>query len=97
MSSGVTANCLHPGVVATELSANYAGRLQSRDAPLAESARGAQTPIYLATSPEVEGVSGHYFVNKTPTRSSAASYDETLARQLWQVSEELSGLGDVVT
>jgi NAD(P)-dependent dehydrogenase (short-subunit alcohol dehydrogenase family) len=87
--SGVTANCLHPGVVATELSANYAGRLQSGDAPLADSARGAQTPIYLATSSEVEGVSGHYFVSKTPTRSSAASYDETLARQLWQVSEEL--------
>jgi hypothetical protein len=53
---------------------------------------GAETPIYLASSPEVEGVSGKYFVDKEPVRSSPASYDEETARRLWEISAEMTGL-----
>ena len=90
--SGVTANCLHPGGIRTRLNANYAGRAGAAEASAAELQRGAQTSIYLATSPEVEGVSGKYFVNQQQTRSSAASYDQHLAQRLWQISTDLTGL-----
>jgi len=94
--SGVTANALHPGFVASNF-----GRGDTRfwdvaftlARPFAISAeRGAQTSIYLATSPEVEGISGRYFANRRPVRSSGASYDRDAARRLWQVSEQLTGL-----
>jgi retinol dehydrogenase-14 len=54
-------------------------------------AKGAETPIYLASSAEVEGVSGAYFVNCTPTASSRASHDAAAEARLWRVSEQLSG------
>ena len=54
--------------------------------------QGAQTSIYLATSPEVDGISGKYFVNQKAVRSSKASYDQPAAARLWQVSEAMSGL-----
>ena len=51
--------------------------------------QGAQTSIYLASSPDVEGVTGKYFVKREPVRSSDISYDTDLAQQLWKVSEQL--------
>ena len=54
--------------------------------------KGAQTSVYLSTSPDVEKVSGNYFIKKTPVASSPESYDEEIARRLWKVSEELTGL-----
>jgi hypothetical protein len=51
---------------------------------------GAETAIYLASSPEVEGVNGKYFVDKKQAKSSARSYDEAAQQRLWQVSEELT-------
>jgi hypothetical protein len=54
--------------------------------------KGAETSIYLATSLEVEGVTGKYFVKKEAVSSSDVSYDEGVAARLWQVSEELTGL-----
>ena len=90
--TGATANCLHPGGIRTRLNANYAGRAGAAEASPAELQRGAQTSIYLATSPEVEGVSGKYFVNRRQTQSSAESYDQHLAQRLWQISAELTGL-----
>ena len=90
--TGVTANCLHPGGIRTRLNANYAGRAGAAEASPAELQRGAQTSIYLATSSEVEGVSGKYFVNRRQTQSSAESYDQHLAQRLWQISAELTGL-----
>ena len=93
--SGVTANALHPGFVASNFALNNARALagvvkvvQKLVARTPE--KGAETVIYLATSPEVEGVSGKYFVDCKPVRSSDASYDELAARKLWQVSEELT-------
>ena len=54
------------------------------------SARGADTVIYLASSPAVEGVSGRYFVNRREARSSEESYNPGVAARLWKVSEELT-------
>ena len=50
---------------------------------------GAKTSIFLATSPEVEGVTGKYFVKSIPKRSAPIMYDETLQRQLWEESARL--------
>ena len=54
--------------------------------------RGARTSIYLATSPEVETVTGRYYFQEREVPSSAASHDEDAARRLWQLSAELTGL-----
>ncbi len=54
--------------------------------------KGAETSIYLASSPQVEGLSGRYFVKKAEARSSDKSYDAGLARRLWDVSTELTNL-----
>ena len=53
---------------------------------------GAETSIYLASSPEVAGVTGKYFVKKQAVRSSEASYDEAAAKGLWEISAEMTGL-----
>jgi NAD(P)-dependent dehydrogenase (short-subunit alcohol dehydrogenase family) len=94
--SGVTANALHPGSVATNIGQQHPlVRLAMRfvHAFGAKSPReGAGTSIYLASSPDVEGVSGKYFVDKKPVRSSRASYDEQVARRLWTISAEMTGL-----
>jgi NAD(P)-dependent dehydrogenase (short-subunit alcohol dehydrogenase family) len=94
--TGVTSNCLHPGVIATRLLADYMG-IPIAGAPLARTfgakpEKGAETIVYLASSPEVEGVSGKFYVNKKPVASSRQSYDEVAARRLWDLSERLTGL-----
>jgi NAD(P)-dependent dehydrogenase (short-subunit alcohol dehydrogenase family) len=90
----VTANCLHPGVTATKLLEDYCPRpLKFLTKIIAFSPeKGAQSSIYLATSPEVEGMSGKYFVGKKAVSSSKTSYDEAIASKLWQISLELTGL-----
>jgi NAD(P)-dependent dehydrogenase (short-subunit alcohol dehydrogenase family) len=91
--TGVTANCLHPGSVATNLLADFLPtplRFVTKIVGVSPE-KGAQTPLYLATSPEVEEVTGKYFVNQKPAASSKPSYDRDLARRLWQVSEKLTG------
>ncbi len=95
--TGVTVNALHPGFVATNIGANNIPVLGK---PLKwlinlmamEVEKGAETSIYLATSPELEGVTGKYFVNCEAIASSTISYDETAARRLWDISEKLTGL-----
>ena len=94
--TGVTANCLHPGVVGTNI--GHAGPSWIRFGIklvrpfLLSPARGAATSIHLASSPEVEGVTGKYFVGRREERTSAESYDRALAARLWKISEELTGL-----
>ena len=90
----VTANCLHPGAVATNLLADYMPSVPRFTMKMFGTSpeKGAQTSLYLATSPEVEGVSGKYFVNRKSVPSSKASYDRTAARRLWEVSAKLTGL-----
>jgi NAD(P)-dependent dehydrogenase (short-subunit alcohol dehydrogenase family) len=94
--TGVTANCLNPGVVATRMLADYMGvpvagpTLASTFGATVE--EGAETSIYLASSPEVESVTGKYFERSRPVASSRESHDEAVARRLWEVSARLTGL-----
>jgi NAD(P)-dependent dehydrogenase (short-subunit alcohol dehydrogenase family) len=97
--TGVTATVLHPGVVRTAFGREDSGawmRVMSRVVrPLMKSPEeGARTPIHLASSPEVEGVTGQYFANEQPKRSSKASYDPAAAARLWDVSTRLVHLND---
>ena len=94
--TGVTANCLHPGVVATGIFRNVPGWIRFiLTSPLVLSPeRGADTMIYLATAPEVAEVSGQYFVRRKPVRSSRASRDAETARRLWWASEVLTAASD---
>ena len=97
--TGVTVNCLHPGAVATSLLA------KDKDLPLSTKLmyrlfkpffkspeKGAGTTLYLASSPEVQGITDKYFVNKKMTPSSPQSYDVELATLLWNVSLKLAKL-----
>jgi NAD(P)-dependent dehydrogenase (short-subunit alcohol dehydrogenase family) len=94
--TGVTANALHPGFVATRFTAGNGalGWFLRRWASLFAIGpeEGAKTVVYLATSPEVEGVTGKYFVKQRAASSSPASQDEDAARKLWKLSEELTGM-----
>jgi NAD(P)-dependent dehydrogenase (short-subunit alcohol dehydrogenase family) len=94
--TGVSANCVHPGVVVTNLgrgSSGSFGHLLRLLRPFFSSPeKGAETSIYLASSPEVEGVSGKYFAKKAEARSSEQSYNEEMGRRLWRVSAELTKL-----
>lgn len=94
--TGVTANALHPGVVRTGFGHNTKGffrHIVKLGAPFMISAeKGARTSIYLASSPEVESVSGEYFYKCRPRKASAAARDDALAERLWQVSEKLTGV-----
>jgi retinol dehydrogenase 14 len=96
--SGVTANVLHPGLTRTDFGAEDQVRFFEVMGPLARPfmkapARGAEMPIYLASSAEVEGVSGTYFANRKAKKSNKASYDTAAAARLWEVSADLVGLG----
>ena len=94
--TGVTANALHPGFVASsfgrtnnsESTLQRIGLRMSQVMAVSEE-KGAATSIYLATSPEVEGVTGKYFQNCKPKDSSKASYSQADQARLWQVSEQL--------
>lgn len=95
--SGVTATVLHPGVTRTDFGAEDQAWFFSMMSGLARlfmksPAQGAATPIYLASSPEVEGVTGRYFANRRPRKSNPASYDAAAASRLWRVSGDLVGL-----
>jgi NAD(P)-dependent dehydrogenase (short-subunit alcohol dehydrogenase family) len=96
--SGVTANCLHPGFVATNFTAGKGFtfrlfQLMARVFAISPE-KGARTTIYLASSPEVEGVTGGYFARCRPARPSAAARDGEAARRLWDLSERMVGAGD---
>ncbi len=86
--SGVTANAVHPGFVHTNFAA--AAGLNMRG-PLTPD-EGADTQIWLASAPELDGVSGKYFVSRRELRSSEASYSVEDARRLWAVSAALTGI-----
>jgi NAD(P)-dependent dehydrogenase (short-subunit alcohol dehydrogenase family) len=94
--SAVTANCAHPGLVRTRFGRE--ARLPMRVAvtlarPFMLSARrGARTIVYLATSPEVAGATGGYYVKSQQREPSPGARDDAAARRLWQLSEELTGL-----
>jgi retinol dehydrogenase-14 len=95
--SAVTANALHPGVVRTSFGAADPARIQRLLIPLLRPvmkspARGAATSIHLASASELEHVSGRYFANRRPTKSSPRSNDQAVAARLWEASADLVGL-----
>ncbi|HWY82642.1 MAG TPA: SDR family oxidoreductase [Roseiarcus sp.] len=92
--TGVTANCLHPGAVATRFGDSSGGML-GRLLPVLRlffisPEQGADTIIYLASSPEVEKTTGEYFVKRGVKEPSTAARDDTAARRLWIESEKLA-------
>src|SRR5205085_258119 len=99
--TGVTANAVHPGLVSTGFAGNnrqwfwrMAYAVINRVGRTPE--QGAETLIYLATSPEVAQVSGSYFFDRKAAAASPAARDEAAARRLWDVSEKLTGLAQTV-
>jgi retinol dehydrogenase-14 len=92
----VTANCMHPGSVSTDFGKGERGvsmLLFRAFKPFMRSPeKGADTLVYLAASPDVEGMTGRYFIDREVTNSSEESYDETLRKKLWEASEELTDL-----
>jgi NAD(P)-dependent dehydrogenase (short-subunit alcohol dehydrogenase family) len=92
--TGVTANCLHPGAVATRFgdsSGGFMGLLIPFLRPFFISPeKGADTIIYLASSPEVANTTGAYFVKRKITEPSAAAQDDAAAKRLWAESEALA-------
>jgi NAD(P)-dependent dehydrogenase (short-subunit alcohol dehydrogenase family) len=94
--SGVTANCLHPGVVRTGFGRRgpVSVRIGMRIIGflLLSPKKGADTALWLATAPEVEGASGGYYEKRRLTKASRAARDPEAAKRLWRLSEELTGL-----
>ncbi len=96
--TGITVNSCHPGVVGTPLLEGIYDRWWSRWLyPITKryltitAEQGAQTVLYLATAPELAGITGGYFRSMKPARSSARSHDAALASRLWDVSARLTG------
>jgi NAD(P)-dependent dehydrogenase (short-subunit alcohol dehydrogenase family) len=97
--TSVTANTLHPGFVSSNFGKSEGGLWKPLFTLLRPFMigveRGAQTSVYVASSPEVEGTTGQYFVKSKPARSSRQSYDESAQHRLWDVSARLAGLSGV--
>jgi NAD(P)-dependent dehydrogenase (short-subunit alcohol dehydrogenase family) len=96
--SGVTVNCCHPGWVNTRVLFSMYDRWWLRWLwPIVQKnftttpAEGAETVLYLATSPAVEGVTGKYFKKLRPTTSSLISHDSVIGARLWNLSLRLTG------
>ena len=94
--TGVTANVMHPGGVNTNFGNNQRGPMsllfRAFKPFMRTPEQGADTLIYLASSPEVEGMTGKYVADRKMKVASDAAYDETLQKKLWEASEELTGL-----
>ena len=95
--TGVSANALHPGVTRTAFGAeDPTGAMAPLIAvlrPFMKSPeQGADTAVYLASSPEVEGVTGRYFAGRRAKQSNKSSYDTRTTARLWEVSADLVGL-----
>jgi putative transposase len=91
----VAANCFHPGAVRTNLvqGGSYGMVWKAAGPFFLSPEKGADTAVYLASSDEVAGVSGAYFVKRKQEKSSEVSYGEETAKKLWKLSEKLAGLG----
>lgn len=92
--TGVTANCFHPGAVRTNLvrGSGYGLVWGAASVFFTSPEKGADTAVYLASSGEVEGVSGEYFVKRKQARASDPAYDSDAAERLWEASEKLTCL-----
>lgn len=90
----VTANCFHPGAVRTNLvqGGSYGLMWKAAGPFMVSPEKGADTAVYLASSEEVAGMTGGYFVKRRQEKSSEVSYGEETAKKLWKLSERLTGL-----
>lgn len=90
---GITANSLHPGVVNTNFGEAFKGGwkvlLKLMKPFMIGPNKGAETSVYLATSPKVKGVTGKYFKNKKPVKPSALAQNQEMQRDIWKISEEI--------
>jgi len=96
--SGITANALHPGFVATRFGDNSGGLMRTvlkiaKPIGAISPEEGARTIIYLASSPEVVGVSGVYFYESKPATPTAEARNDEDAKRLWEISENIAGMG----
>jgi len=93
--TGVTATCCHPGVIGTDGLLNYLPAILRPIVALFSGTpvRGADTPIWLATSPEVEGATGGYYVRRRLARPNPRANDGELAQKFWSASEALASRG----
>lgn len=98
--SNITANCLHPGGVATNFanaSTKFFKFLFKIGKPFLISAeKGAETSIYLATSPKVENITGKYFEKKKEKKPSKLALEEANWIKMWNISEKLCGISDII-
>lgn len=91
--TGVTVNCLHPGVVSTNLFDKMPGILmKAMNLFMVTPEKGAQTTLFLATSPDVEKVSGEYFSKSKPKKPSPRALRQETADKLWEISEAYVGI-----
>ena len=94
--TGISANCLHPGSVGTNFGKNNRGPMalffRAAKPFMRSPERGADTLIWLASSPEVEGVSGKYFSDREEIEAKKIARDPAARRTLWEISEDLTGL-----
>jgi retinol dehydrogenase 14 len=99
--TGVTANSLHPGVVRTNFGAeDQAGwfAVVSRVILpfLKTPAQGAETPLYLASSPDIDGVTGQFFAKRKPRTANKVAYDTDKSARLWRVSADMVGMAPAI-
>jgi retinol dehydrogenase-12 len=96
--SGVTANALHPGFVATNLGKNNGllGKIAMRIAHIfaINPQVGAQNTVYLASSPEVKGINGQFYIKYQPVKANLEAYDTQACARLWEISQELTHLNN---
>ncbi len=95
--TGITANALHPGFVASEFGMNNDGPMRvmmkiAHRLGAISPEEGARTSVYLASSPEVQGMSGKYFVKCREAQSNAASHDIESQKRLWEISRTMTGM-----
>jgi retinol dehydrogenase-14 len=92
----VSANCLHPGSVGTNFGQNNRGAMalffRTFKPFMRSPEQGADTLIWLASSPEIDGVSGKYFSDRKEIEAKKVAYDPAARRRLWEISEDLTGL-----
>jgi retinol dehydrogenase 12 len=94
--SGTTVNTLHPGVVATDIWRQVAILHILGKWFMLSPEKGSRTTVYLAASPDVEGVSGKYFDKCQAAKSSKLSHDQALQEKLWGVSVAMTGVGGTI-
>lgn len=94
--SGITVNCVHPGVIHTGLMRNVSKIISGLwfllQGFFKKADEGAETPVYLASSPEVTGISGKYFRHCKPCGTSEESNNKEIQQRLWETSKALTGI-----